>query len=293
MDTAISIEVVNPSPPDHPEESVERAFGWFREVEHRCSRFDDQSELSMLSRTVGAPVVVSPLLYRALEFAVAVARESQGAFDPAVGRRMEANGFNRNFRTGRVADSRLTAAAEGTFRDIRFDPSRQTVLLRKPLVLDLGAVAKGFAIDLAAGELAPFPNFAINAGGDIFVRGRNPAGEPWAIGVRHPREPGALIETLHVSNVAVCTSGDYERPRPDGEPGHHILEPRTGCSAAGVASVTVVAPSAMVADALATAAFVLGPARGLSLLERHQVEGLIVSSDLTESASRGLAGYRK
>jgi len=89
-----------------------------------------------------------------------------------------------------------------------------------------------------------------------------------------------LIETLHVSNTAVCTSGDYERKSATDERVHHIMDARTGESAAALASVTVVAPSAMVADALATAAFALGPADGLRFLERQGVRGLMVTPSL-------------
>jgi len=91
-----------------------------------------------------------------------------------------------------------------------------------------------------------------------------------------------------VSDTAVCTSGDYERVGPGADAGHHVLDPRTGRSPGALASVTVVAPSAMVADALATAAFVLGPVEGLRLLERSGVDGLMVSPTLERFATRGM-----
>jgi thiamine biosynthesis lipoprotein len=137
---------------------------------------------------------------------------------------------------------------------------------------------------MAARELAPFQNFAIDAGGDLYLSGRNAAGAPWSVGIRHPRKEHELLDTLHVSNVAVCTSGDYARAADDNT-GHHIMDPRTGTSPTAVASVTVVAPVAMVADGLATAAFVLGPARGLELLERHGVKGLIITPTLERFAT--------
>ncbi len=148
--------------------------------------------------------------------------------------------------------------------------------LLKPLVLDLGAVAKGLAVDVAARELEPFENYAIDAGGDLYLGGLNADGASWSVGIRHPRENG-LIETLQVSNTAVCTSGDYERKSTTDPTVHHILDARTGASAAELASVTVVAPSAMVADALATAAFALGPSEGRSFLERNGVRGLLIT----------------
>jgi FAD:protein FMN transferase len=151
----------------------------------------------------------------------------------------------------------------------------------RPLTLDLGAVAKGLAVDAAARELEPYTNFAIDAGGDLFLGGCNHEGEPWSVGIRHPRIPGELIDRLRVSNQAVCTSGDYER-------GEHILDPRANVAAGAVASATVVAPGAMLADALATAAFVLGPEEGIHLLERMGVEGLLVTADLQRFETPGL-----
>jgi thiamine biosynthesis lipoprotein len=151
-------------------------------------------------------------------------------------------------------------------------------------VLDLGAVAKGLAIDMAARELRPFGDFAIDAGGDLYLAGCNAEGEPWSVGIRHPRQPGAVLETLRVSGVAVCTSGDYERPAVRAG-GHHIMDPRAGRPVDGLASVTVVAPTAIVGDALATAAFVLGRTAGPALLERHGVDGLFVTPDLERMAT--------
>ena len=264
------------------EEAVERAFAWFDRVEECCTRFDSGSEVMRLAAQVGVPVPVSTLLYEAVQFALAVAEESGGAFDPTVGYAMETRGFNREYRSGReirtALDCTRTALDCGSsvsYRDVRLDPERKTITLLRPLVIDLGAVAKGLAVDLAARELFSFENFAINAGGDLYLGGRNPESEPWSIGIRHPRSDAELIEVVRVSNRAVCTSGDYEKRGADG--GHHILDPRTGASANSVASVTVIAPTAMLADALATAAFVLGPADGIRLFDRLGVNGLIFS----------------
>jgi thiamine biosynthesis lipoprotein len=159
------------------------------------------------------------------------------------------------------------------------------------LTLDLGAVAKGLAVDTAARELEPFRDFAIDAGGDLYLGGLNERGVAWSAGIRHPRKPDELIASLRVSNQAVCTSGDYERQAPSGANGHgehHILDPRTGASPRAVASATVVASGAMLADALATAAFVLGPEDGIELLNRVGVDGLIVTPELERYETRGL-----
>jgi thiamine biosynthesis lipoprotein len=140
---------------------------------------------------------------------------------------------------------------------------------------------------MAARELHAFHDFAIDAGGDLYLGGSNEQGAPWSVGIRHPRNEDELIASLRVSNQAVCTSGDYERRAP-GDNAHHILDPRTGASAHAVASATVVASGAMLADALATAVFVLGPAEGIQLLDRMGVDGLIVTPELERFETRGL-----
>ena len=264
--------------------AADRACDWFREIERLCNRFDPQSELRQLSARIGEPVAVSEILYTLVEFALAVADETNGAFDPTVGREMAARGFNRDYRTGDVTHSPGVADGPVSFRDLHLHADARCITLRRPLVLDLGAVAKGLAIDLAAQELRSFRNFAIDAGGDLYLAGRNPSGESWTVGIRHPRQDREVIGTITVSDRAVCTSGAYERPG-------HIVDPRRDGAGDAIASLsaTVVAPPAMLADALATAAFVLGPREGIALVERHGVDGLILSPSLERFATRGLA----
>lgn len=298
MGTLVTIDVVRPCEPHDSEQleaAVERAFGWFQEIEERCTRFDPRSELVRLSASVGVEVPVSAILYEAVQFALAIAEETGGAFDPTVGSAMETRGFNREYRGGRLVRNAPARGGSATYRDVRIDPARKTIMLLRPLLLDLGAVAKGLAIDMASHELRPFEHFAINAGGDVYVGGRNREGRPWSVGIRHPRVHEALCDSLRVSNCAVCTSGDYERWSPaETESGaeagasHHILDPRLARSAREAASVTVVAPTAMLADALATAAFVLGPAEGIALLERLGVDGFIISPSFERHATRGM-----
>jgi thiamine biosynthesis lipoprotein len=263
MGTVVSIEA------DAPAAVVARAFEWFRQVEAVCSRFDECSELRQLP--VGKAVPSSPMLFEAVRFALQVAEETQGAFDPTLGSRMAARGFNRHYRTRLAGD--VPGTDDTSYRDVELDVEQQTILLKRALTLDLGAVAKGLAVDAAARELQPFRDFCIDAGGDIYVGGRNEAGESWRVGIRHPRHSDQLVERLQLTDCAVCTSGDYER-------GAHILDPRDDATACLIASATVIAPNAMLADALATAAFVLGPVQGIALLERMGMQGLLITTDL-------------
>jgi thiamine biosynthesis lipoprotein len=274
------------------EEAVERAFNWFHAIEERCSRFDPSSELMQLTAHAGAAVPVSAIVYEAVRFALAVAEETGGAFDPTVGHQLEERGFNREHRSGATIRTPIPPGPV-SYRDVVLDPDRQTITLVRPLILDLGAVAKGLAIDMAVRELQPLEDFAVDAGGDLYMGGRNPGGSPWLVGIRHPRRDRELIDTVRISDKAVCTSGDYERRSSAAGAGdagndHHIIAPRTGTPISNVASVTVVAPTAMLADALATAVFVLGPADGLQLLDRLGVDGLIVLPTLERCATRGM-----
>lgn len=288
MGTVVTLEVVgHDDSPDARDAAVVRAAAWFTEIQRSCSRFDPDSELSRLTARAGEAVPVSDVLFEAIAFAVAVAAASDGAFDPTVGHRMERLGFDRDFRTGVPMRHDAPPDPGATWRDVLVDASNRTVTLHRPLVLDLGAVAKGLAIDLAARELAPFGDFVVDAGGDLYCGGHNAAGAPWSVGIRHPRDPDRMLRTLAVSDCAVCTSGDYERRSPRDPAVHHLLDPRTGDAVSTLASVTVLAPLAMPADALATAAFVLGAEAGPSFLESQGVEGLLVTTDLEQVMTPG------
>jgi thiamine biosynthesis lipoprotein len=295
MGTIVTIDVVV-EPGDamvetHANVACDRALAHFLEVGSVCSRFDASSELRRLCAVAGEPVAVSALLFETVAFAIAVAEASDGAFDPTVGRVMAARGFNREHRGGAVAVTEADVAFDISFRDVALDAGARTITLRRPLLLDLGAVAKGLAIDLAARELRrDVADFAIDAGGDVYAAGRNVSGEPWAIGIRHPRLADAVIDVVRVSDAAVCTSGDYERRSPiDGR--SHIVDGRTRATPEAIASVTVVAASAMVADALATAAFALGAGDGCAFLEAHGVDGLFVTSSLDRTETSAFSAH--
>lgn len=290
MGTIVSVHVVGVAQ-ELVEPKARLALAWFERVEVACSRFRADSELRLLGRQAGRPVVVSPLLFQALSFALAVAESSEGAFDPTVGAEMEARGFNLGWQSGEQVQSDPAVPAAASWRDIVLDETASTVTLATPMRLDLGAVAKGLAIDLAARELSEFANIAIYAGGDLFVRGRNGDEQDWSIGIRHPNDAQRLLRTLTISDCAVCTSGNYER-REQGHEQPHLIDRRTSDERSPLASATVVAPTAMVADALATAAFVLGVPAGLEFLEHHNVNGLLVTQDLTEYATAGMESYR-
>lgn len=279
MDTVVGITVAAPQSPAA-EAAIHRAFQHFAQVEQVCSRFDAASELSQLSLQVGWPVRVSPLLFGAVQFACEMAGFTSGVFDPTVGGMLERFGFDRDYRSGQRRDSGIDPSLAASYRDVLLDPEARTILLQKPLLLDLGAVAKGLAVDLAARELAPLGGFTIDAGGDVYAAGLNADGEPWRIGIQHPLRPDELIWSFSLTDAAVCTSGGYERPSPVARGAHHLVDPRSGSSPTDLLSCTVVAPFAMLADAASTAAFLLGPEQGSAYLDAAGLGGLFIDSSL-------------
>lgn len=272
MGTIVSVRVVGHGSSQRSRrersQAITRALAWFARVEAVCSRFDANSELRRLSTRVGVAVPVSNMLFEAVQFAVAVADATNGVFDPTVGHRMEQRGFNRHHRTGESIDATVHVDDDVSFRDVHLNAAARTITLRRAVMLDLGAVAKGLAIDMAVRELAPLANFCVYAGGDVFVGGHNADDTPWRVGIRHPFDMSAMIDAVRVSDVSVCTSSEAEQP-------NHIVR-----DAVDVVSATVVAPSAMVADALATAAYALGARDGLEFLQSQQVAGLLLTSAL-------------
>jgi|SRR5579864_8389561 len=277
MDTGVNIQVVSDQPRASVERDVQRALAWFDTVERICTRFDRTSEVMQLIDHAGAPVQVSTLLFEVASFAMDLAAQTDGAFDPTVGASLEQLGFNVNYKT--LEEIHTTVGTDVTYRDVRLDRRARTLELKRPLILDLNAVAKGLAIDLAARELHAYPDVYVEAGGDLIVRGHNPAGGAWRIGIQHPRAQGVLAHTLEVTDAAVCTSGDYERRAGPSFTEGHILDARTRKPVNDLASVTVVAPTAMAADGLSTAAMVLGRERGLAFLEAQGVGGLLIAPD--------------
>jgi thiamine biosynthesis lipoprotein len=289
MGTTVSIRIVS-AERTAAEQRAHEAFAWFEHVERTCSRFDPSSELARLSESPWRAHRVSPLLLELLTFALAVAEASDGAFDPTVGATLMARGSDRAWRTGTRLRTDPAPAANATWRDVHIDASTSTVRLLRPLCLDLGAVAKGFAVDLAARALTDCRDFALDAGGDLYVSGTNAAAEAWTVGIADPHCPdGPPLMSVAVRDRAVCTSGNYRRVLDDGA--GHLHDPRASAPATAVASTTVIAPSAMVADALATAAFVLGAPHGVALWESHGVAGLMVAHDGTQLTTHDWPRY--
>ena len=165
------------------------------------------------------------------------------------------------------------------YRHLRLDPAKRTVAFAKPGVkVSLGGIAKGYAVDRAVKLLddAGLVTFFVQAGGDLFARGKKPDGTEWSAGIRDPRGP-APFAVLPLTDHAFSTAGDYERAYVvDGKRYHHIIDPRTGRPATASRSVTIWAKTALLADEIDDAVFILGPERGLELVEKLDGVGAVI-----------------
>ncbi|MEM1434732.1 MAG: FAD:protein FMN transferase, partial [Pseudomonadota bacterium] len=176
------------------------------------------------------------------------------------------------------------------YRHIEIDGSR--VRYRHPATyVDLGGIAKGFAVDRAIAllEARGITEAAVSAGGDSRILGDR-RGQPWVVGVRHPRRAGEYALKLPLADTAVSTSGDYERFfERDGERVHHILDPSSGRSARGALSVTIVGSETLLTDALSTSVFVLGARSGIDLIDRLPgVDAIVIDAEGRVHYSAGL-----
>ncbi len=269
--------------------AINAAFEEMSRIEQLMSRHVESSEISLLSRAT-EPLAVSQETADLIIAGQHIAHLSHGAFDVTLGRLKELWAINSDHPYVPTEAERQQAIT-GIGPDALRVAGRIVTKSDPALQLDLGGIAKGYAVDRAVALLrkAGITSAAVNAGGDISLIGDH-AGQPWRIGIQHPRKQGEVLVTLPLVNRAVVTSGDYERFfERDGIRYHHIFDPMTGAPARLCQSVTVVAADAATADALATAAFVLGPEQGLQLLESEKgVEGLIVALNGTLSKTSGL-----
>ena len=231
--------------------------------------WDPDSEISRLNRApADSAVALSTLLDACLSAADSLKMLSGGAFDPSAGPLMDLWGFTR--RQGRLPAPAEVDSARALMGGYRRDRGAVVKTLAGA-GLDLGGVAKGFAVDRAAADLRALGvnSALIDLGGNIFGLGAPPGRSAWRLGVRDPRNTDDYLAVFTLRDAAVATSGAYERfVTIDGRRYGHVMNPATGRPAEGLLGATVIHPSAAVADGLSTALFVLGPDAALALLAR-------------------------
>lgn len=288
---------------------ADRAVHQVDALESRWSRFRPGSDVSRLNAAAGRPVPVHHDTMGLLERAVTARTGTDGWFDPFLVRHLEAAGYDRDLAelappplvAGRTTTPIGPSAHGEPLRErapIELHRRRGTARLLGGAGFDPGGIGKGLAADLVSGWLLAHgaDGALVNLGGDLRVRGPAPDGGVWRVGVDDPLAArptdishtgdgdgpatGPSVATVELSDAGLCTSSPLRRrwTAPDGTPAHHVLDPRTGRPGpVEVASVTVTAPEAWRAEALATAVLLAGPVFGAALLRRNGADGLAVA----------------
>lgn len=259
-----TVEVVSPC-----RDSAKIVFAEIQRLDKLLSRYNPESEVSLLNKK--GKLKASPETIYVLKRAKEFWSLSGGAFDISVVPLMDLWGFTgQDYRVPSGAEIRKALGMIGSDKIIFNERNNVVEFKVSGLMVDLGAIAKGFAVDSAVKKLKErgIDSCLINAGGDIYCLG-DKSGESWSVAVQDPRRSG-FTDYLKLKDCAVATSGDYRQFFERGKRRYsHIMDPRSGYPAdSGVASVTVVATDCLTADALATAIFILGREKGLSLAEK-------------------------
>lgn len=274
--------------------AAEAGFAEIKRLEAIFSSYKPDSDISKISQSAGGkPVKVSPEVIEVLDKALMISDLSNGAFDPTVGALGKVWGYSgeRKYVPSKEELAKILPLVD--YHQIIVDKANNTVGLKKNgMVLNLGGVAKGYIVSKAVEALKRegVERGIVHAGGDMTVFQKDEK-TPFTIGIQHPRESKLLGEAF-VFNGAVATSGDYERYFiKDGVRYHHILDPKTGYPANKNRSVTIIAEDPTLADGLSTAVFVMGPDKGMELIEKLKgVEGVIVDAEGKVKVSSGFKG---
>jgi thiamine biosynthesis lipoprotein len=259
------------------------AIAEIRRIEALMTTWRPDSEVSQINAAAGkAPVVVGDETRQIIKDSIHTSELSEGTFDITFQTLHGLWKFDEDLDPHPPADKDLKARlAFVGYRNIQVDDAKKTVMLaKKETQIGLGGIAKGYAVDKAVAVLdkAGLTSFFVQAGGDLFARGKKPDGTDWQAGIRDPRGPeNKYFAKLSLSDHAFSTAGDYERSYiVGGRRFHHIIDPRTGYPATACRSVTIWAPSALVADEIDDAVFILGPQKGLALVESLDGVGAVV-----------------
>jgi thiamine biosynthesis lipoprotein len=276
-------------------EVLAAAFAEAKRLERRISIFEPDSDVSRLNRDgAHGPVSVAADVVWLIEESLRLSVVSGGAVDPTIAPITRA-WRNRDDRHGGglkgpppASELRRLMSQVGSAHVV-VDQRASTVAFRSPGVeLEFGAFGKGYAVDRVVRVLSRcgVSSALVHFDSTTYALGRPPGRGAWHVGIRHPHDAHRLIEVVKLIDGAIATSAhDQQSVIIDGMPYGHIVDPRTGSSADVSLSASVVAPSALEADALSTAAFVLGPEPGMELLTRAGVQGIIAAHDGAPSLS--------
>ena len=265
---------------------IDSAVDEIRRIERLLTTFDETSQTNRINANAGIqPVTVDQEVIDLIERSVRISGITQGAFDISYGS-IDKRFWNFD-QTMTELPSR-EAAKEAVrlinYKNIIIDKIQSTVFLKeKGMRIGFGGIGKGYAADKAKHVLqqSGIQCGVVNASGDLATWGLLPGGKPWTIGIANPDDKNQLFSHLEISNMAVATSGNYEKfVMIDGQRYSHTIDPKTGYPVKGIKSVTVICSNAELADALATPITVMGTKAGLFLVDQLKgVECIIIDDN--------------
>ncbi|MEG6586537.1 FAD:protein FMN transferase [Dendrosporobacter sp. 1207_IL3150] len=293
MDTIVEVTAYGPNS----EQAVKAAFNEFQRIHDLANSFDEESTISNINKSAGIkPVNADPEIIYMIKRANSMSDKLDGVFDVTIGSLSHLWGIGKKGEYVPALGEVSAILQKVNYQLIEINETQNSVFLPKSgMMLDLGGIAKGYAVDKALEILKQngITSALINAGGDVRVIGKKPDGQPWRIGVQHPRNSEGISAKLALTEWDTMeTSGDYQRYLiKDGVRYSHILDPRTGYQPRQLASVTIVNNNSGDGDILSTAVFILGAERGIELLKQFPGnEAIIVTAEGKTIVTPGLEG---
>jgi FAD:protein FMN transferase len=266
-------------------EQLQQAVVEIRRIEKLLTTFDDESQTNQVNSAAGSmPVKVDAEMLDLLERCNRISDVTDGAFDISYG------SLNKRLWNFDKSLDQLPSAEEAremvqliNYQNVILDRVAGTVFLKeKGMRIGFGGIGKGYAADKAAAVLQGLGVHSglVNASGDIKAWGTQANGQAWTIGISHPDNPGNAFAYVNISDRAIATSGNYEKfAIINGKKYSHTINPKTGLPVTGIKSVTVVAPNAELADAMATPVTIMGVKAGLSMINQMPQLGCIIIDD--------------
>lgn len=264
-------------------ECIDAGVQEIRRIERLLTTFSEDSETSLINAHAGiSPVEVSRETFELIERAIRISALTQGAFDLTYGsvdqRLWNFDTTMRSLPDPAVAKKMVRLI---DYRKIGLDRQNRSVFLKeKGMRIGFGGIGKGYAAERARTILRQLgvTSGVVNASGDLTAWGHRPGGAPWTIGVVHPDRPAEIIACLDLTDVAIATSGNYEKyVIIGGKRYSHTIDPRTGLPVTGIKSVTILCPNAEIADAMATPVMIMGARAGLDMINQmRQIEAILI-----------------
>nr|WP_247656660.1 FAD:protein FMN transferase [Maribacter sp. MMG018] len=273
---------------------IDDAVAEIKRIEKLISSWDKDSQTSEINKNAGIkPVKVAPELYALIKRAINISKLTDGAFDISYASMDRIWKFDGSITVMPSEEEIKSSVAKVGFQNIVLNDEQRSVFLKLPgMKIGFGAIGKGYAADMAKKLLMDKGVVAgiINASGDMNTWGKQPNGDDWKVAITNPLNKNKVFALLPITNGAVVTSGNYEKyVNFNGKRYSHIIDPRSGYPSSGIISVTVFAPKAELADALATSVFVMGKEIGLDRIDQlPKIECIIIDDKGNISKSKNI-----